>query len=167
MSLEIREIIQEIAKEVLERGFGIPCTVLSYDEDSKTIDCEPIDGSADFLTVKLQAEVSSGVLIVPKVGSFIILEQTSNDSAYVSLFGEVDEIILMDGENGGLVKVSELVDKMNNIENKLNTLLSTFNTHVHTGVTTGAGSSGTTPSIVSGSLTPTQIQDLENDKISH
>ena len=68
----------------------------------------------DFFQVKLQAGKSSGALLIPKKGSFVIIQQMSHSAAYVSLFGELDEIVFMDGENGGVVKVSELVEKLKN-----------------------------------------------------
>jgi hypothetical protein len=75
------------------------------------------------------------------------------------------EIKMNDGAMGGLVKVIELTQKLNNLENKVNTLITSFNAHVHSGVTTGPGSSGPTPTQVTGTLTPTQRADIENDKI--
>jgi hypothetical protein len=72
------------------------------------------------------------------------------------------EIKLNDGSMGGLVKVIQLTQKLNNLENKVNALITAYNTHVHTGVTTGAGSSAVTPSTVSGTLTPTNRGDIEN-----
>lgn len=77
------------------------------------------------------------------------------------------EIKLNDGAMGGLVKVIQLTQKLNNLENKVNALITAYNTHVHTGVTTGAGSSAATPSTVSGNLTPTNRGDIENDKVKH
>ena len=70
-----------------------------------------------------------------------------------------------DGGLGGLVKVVELTQKLNNLESKVNSLITAFNSHVHTGVTTGAGASGTTLTTVTGTLTPTQRADIENTKI--
>ena len=75
------------------------------------------------------------------------------------------EIKLNDGAMGGLVKVIQLTQKLNNLEGKVNQLITAYNSHVHTGVTTGAGSSATTPTQVTGSLTPTQRADIENEKI--
>jgi hypothetical protein len=75
------------------------------------------------------------------------------------------EIKMNDGAMGGLVKVIELTQKLNALENKVNALLAAYNSHVHSGVTTGPGSSGPTPTQVSGTLTPTQRADIENDKI--
>ncbi|MCA6489093.1 MAG: hypothetical protein IM569_13555 [Chitinophagaceae bacterium] len=77
------------------------------------------------------------------------------------------EIKLNDGAMGGLVKVIQLTQKLNNLENKVNQLITAYNSHVHTGVTTGPGSSATTPTQVTGSLTPTQRADIENEKIVH
>ena len=75
------------------------------------------------------------------------------------------EIKLNDGSMGGLVKVIELTQKLNNLENKVNQLITSFNSHVHAGVTTGAGSSATTPTPVSGTLVVTNRGDIENNKI--
>ena len=75
------------------------------------------------------------------------------------------EITFNDGAMGGLVKVVELTQKLNALENKVNALLTAYNSHVHSGVTTGPGSSGPTPTQVTGTLTPTQRADIENDKI--
>ena len=60
-----------------------------------------------------------------------------------------------------------MVSKVNTIENKINQIISTFNTHVHSGVTTGGGSSAVTPTTISGTLTNTVVSDLENDKVKH
>lgn len=70
-----------------------------------------------------------------------------------------------DGNLGGLVKVNDILTKLNNLENKVNTIISTFNSHTHLGVTTGAGTSGTSPTPITGTLTPTTKSEIENDKI--
>lgn len=165
--MTIREIIQQVVKETIDVDFGIPCKVIGYDSDDQTIDCSPIAEGADFLNVKLQAEQSSGALLIPKKGSVVIIQQTSSASAYVSLFGELDEIVFFDGDNGGLVKVSELVEKLNNLENWINTFKATFDLHVHSGVTTGAGSSAVSPTPSPNTLTPTTEQELEDENITH
>ena len=167
MSLSLREIIQEIAREIIERDFGTPCKVLSYNSENNTIDAEPINGKADFLDVKLMSENKDGVLFVPKEGSIVIVEQTSNDTAYVTMFGEVDSIKLMSGENKGLVKISELVQKINVIENDINNLKTAFNSWVAVPNDGGAALKLASTSWFSQQLTPTQIDDLENKKITH
>ena len=166
MSGNLGEIVREIAWNRNTRSFGTPCEVLSVDMDAATIECSPIDGTADY-TAKLQSNATSGLLFVPKVGSIVIVEQTSVNSGYVTMWGEIEEIVFMGGDNKGLVKVSDLVSSLNALENKVNTIINTFNSHTHAGVTTGAGTSAVSTVLVTGTLQNTTISDLENPKITH
>lgn len=79
---------------------------------------------------------------------------------------EDGQITLNDGALGGLVKVIDLVNRMNLIENKVNDLITKFNSHTHIlTLTMGTGTAAATANPVSGTLTPTDRQDIENDKI--
>jgi hypothetical protein len=72
-----------------------------------------------------------------------------------------------EGNLGGLVKVIELTTKLNNLENKVNQLLTAFNSHTHIlTLSTGTGTAAPTSSQVSGTLTPTQRADIENTEIT-
>jgi hypothetical protein len=133
--------------------------------------------------VRLQAidsEQDNGWLIFPKVGTTVILGKLDNiNTFFVAMFSEVeeiylkvdgveklkitkDEIIFDEGTKGSLVEIGKLVSRMNLIENKVNSIISTFNSHVHpeTGSTTS-----TTATPVSGTLSTTNASNLENDKI--
>lgn len=71
-----------------------------------------------------------------------------------------------DGALGGLVKIIDLTTKLNNLENKVNTLLSAFNSHTHLlTLTSGTGTAAPTVAPVVGTLTPTVRGDIENEKI--
>jgi hypothetical protein len=73
-----------------------------------------------------------------------------------------------DGSLGGLVKIIDLTMKLNNLENKVNALLSAFNTHTHIlTLTSGTGTAAPTTSPVTGTLTPTVRGDIEDTKITH
>ena len=67
----------------------------------------------------------------------------------------------------GLVINDSLVTKLNNLENKVNDLIMAYNYHTHTGVQTGGGTSGTTPTVITGSLTPTNETELQNQNVKH
>lgn len=119
------------------------------------------------ITCKLMAQIGDGFLLVPKIGSTVTIIYATFNDAYVISFSDLDGIGLLGEELGGLVKVIELTNKLNNLENKVNSIISSFNSHVHTGVTTGPGSSGTTVSLVVGELTPTQRSEIENQNVKH
>lgn len=76
-----------------------------------------------------------------------------------------DTITFNKGNNQGLVKIQELTDKLNNLVNEVETLRNTFNTHTHSGVTTGPGISGITSQIVNKPITKFNKSDYENSKI--
>lgn len=87
---------------------------------------------------------------------------------------DVEKIIFNRGDNAGLVKVIELTDKLNNLEKKVNNLLSHYKTHVHidpisgfTGVLMPPLGSPDTVTPVPLPLTETQQTEIENDKILH
>lgn len=72
-----------------------------------------------------------------------------------------------DGADGGLVKVIELTQKLNNLENLVNDLITKYNSHTHIlTLSTGTGTAAPTTTQETQTLTPTQRADIENDTIT-
>ena len=70
--------------------------------------------------------------------------------------------------NGGsdfMVFASKILTKLNNLENAYNDLVVKYNAHVHSGVTTGPGSSAVTTSLETTVIIPTIADDIKNPKI--
>ena len=113
----------------------------------------------------LNAEGNDGELRYPVIGSKVWVAISLRNEASIFQFDLLDTYILItqtltqfnDGSFGGLVKVNELLTKINRLE-------SNFNSHIHSGVTTGGGVSGTVATPIT---PPTQLSDLENKKITH
>jgi len=73
-----------------------------------------------------------------------------------------------DGSFGGLVKVIQLTQKLNNLENLVNDFISKYNSHTHIlTLTTGTGTAAPTTTTEPATLTPTQQADIENTKVKH
>jgi len=124
-------------------------------ESEKLFDFEPLDNSAKLTDVRMQsvASFSSGFTVVPAENSFVTVGFFDKHTAFLLLCSEVEKIILIDGTDG-MVEVSKLVTKMNDLENKLNA----FFLHVH-------GAAGTPPVPPFTPLINTIKSDLENKKI--
>lgn len=171
VSPSIRSLLMQILGSDFVEEYGVPCTVKSVDAggDPPTCVCTPInDTDPDFIGVRLQAaKETDGILLIPVVGSVVMVQPINHVTGYVSMFSKVESIRLGDGTLGGLIKIADLVNKLNNLENKVNSLITAYNTHTHTGVTTGAGTSAVGTAPVSGTLTPTVRADIENDTITH
>lgn len=175
--------VREALRDFLKSGIKVfPVTVKEVHEDTCAIDVITAEGMEIF-NVKLKAVTTEkyGHIIYPVIESTVLISQIGEDNDFVVLhcdqvakiFWKVGDMtmelteegfVFNEGENKGMVKLPELVQKLNNLENKMNEFISWSSTHTHTGVMAGGGSSGPAVGVV-GSITPTQESDIENDKI--
>jgi hypothetical protein len=133
--------------------------------------------------VNLQAGVCDGILIIPSIGSTVVIMYSTQINPFVVLYSDIDKaylqvglasiemladgsITLNDGTDGGLVKGDPLVEKLNNLENKVNDLITTFNTHTHNVISVGSPTATAIPTI-SGELTPTKASEIESQSIKY
>lgn len=173
-----RSIISAIQKMTgtynIDTVYLVTGKVTEVNEASGTCTVEAISGNAstEIQNVEFQTVVSDGVLIIPRVDSEVKVLFSKYTDPFVVQYSEVEKMYLSadlvqfnDGQLGGMVKVISLTDKLNAIENKVNSIIASFNSHVHT--SGGAGSPTTTPtSPISGTLTPTNRTDIENTTIT-
>ena len=129
------------------------CEVISVDVDKRTAKVKDV---GEF-TVTLMPEVSDGLLLKPSVGSTVCVLQ-----GIIIAYSEIDEIWLRGQQFGSLIKITELVDKLNNLEDKVNSIVTTYNSHTH-----ASSSSPAVPLVTGSPLTPTTINDLENPNVKH
>lgn len=163
MSKDLRDALRSLVKPNND-GFAKVCTVDSIDLDKLICYCIPLNGDADLVGVRLMANIDNGFLLIPELNSIVVVSFLSDSSAYVSLVSKVSEVNLNGKNFDGLVKVNDLVEKLNNLENKVNIIISTYNAHTH--VASSFGTPTTTPvAPVTGTLIPTIKQDLENTTI--
>jgi hypothetical protein len=145
---------------------GETCTVLVGELEVPDVLLTPADEGAD-----------GKLLITPKEGSQVTVADLSGGELRhlaVVHWGEVekisltaDSIELNGGDNGGLVKIEALTDKINNIEKDINKLKQAFTTWVPVPQDGGASLKGGVASWAAQQLVQTQVSDLEDDKITH
>jgi len=164
---QIKEAIERLSGTFMQDSVKLfLANVDTVNEAERTCDVTPLTDNAttSYPSVLLMAESDDGMLIIPTINSNVIVNVSKRGVAYVAMFSEVDKMTIItktitqfnDGSFGGLIKVQELVDKINRIEN-------TFNTHTHV-----ASSFGTPTTPPATPITPiTMVTDLENDKITH
>lgn len=203
-SATIRRAVETLAGvKGTDKVSMVAAEVTSVDEAARTCNVDVITGigQTTIENVQLMASIDDGVLLIPAIGSTIIVSYSSYNQPFVSLFSELAKIVLVAGQEnasiqidedgvlleiaetkllisdgltqfnqgslGGLVKVIELTQKLNNLESKVNDIISKFNSHTHIlTLSTGTGSAAATSNPVSGTLTPTQRGDIENTKIT-
>jgi hypothetical protein len=112
---DIRQAIQSLSGMSDLQYEGVMCNVSDIDLATFTCTCTPINGDAEFLDVLLNADADKGFTLIPKDGSVVIVQQTSQANSYVSMVSKVDQIYLAGDVNGGLVKVTDLTAKLNQL----------------------------------------------------
>jgi hypothetical protein len=113
---DILEAVQALAKtDQLSEFESIVCKASDINTTELTCTATPIDGTAEFFDVRLNANSQKGFVLIPKNNSIIIICQTSETSAFVSMVSEVDQIYLNGENNGGLVNVNDLTTKINQL----------------------------------------------------
>lgn len=150
--MTLREAIQDISKDKLKSSTIRLASVVSVEGETCTV--MMLDSETEISGVRIQIDPSSGILYTPSVGSNVLLARISDFDFGVLMFSELESIKFLDGSFGGVVKVIDLVDKLNAIENKINALIAW-------GVTVSPAFSPATP------LTPTIRADIENTGITH
>lgn len=146
----------------------VECTVTSVDASARTCDARTLSG-IPVTGVRLMAEVDDGVLILPAVDSVIIVMYTKSITPFVCQFSKIDKVLVItgdstveikdglvkfnDGSYDGFVKVGKLVERLNDLENKINAI-----------ITWGAT---VTPPLSTSPMIPTQQNDIENTLITH
>lgn len=198
----IAESIRRMAQGC-RQTVSLICTVDAVDKEARTVDCTPLDESAPMLGVNLQANQGSkfGIVVYPRVGSYVVVGFIANGSAGVVLATDdiesieivvsdktsrvlIDEervridvdqetsaeltkdgVVFNGGSLGGLVKVEELTDRLNTIENDINSLKQVFSMWTPTPQDGGGALKTTAMDWAKQTLRLTKRDDYENEKV--
>lgn len=128
--------------------------------------CTVIFGTLDVEGVRLRASLAeneSHLLIVPKVGTAVVVGSLSNDLSLLVVLAvdEVESITINGGKLGGLINIESLTQKINE-------LVRTFNNHTHQVSTTGSATAQTgTAAAVTSKASELNKSDFEDTKVTH
>lgn len=128
--------------------------------------CTVTFGTLDVEGVRLRASLAeneSHLLIVPKVGTAVVVGSLSNDLSLLVVLAvdEVESITINGGKLGGLINIESLTQKINE-------LVRTFNNHTHQVSTTGSSTAQTgTAAAVTSKASELNKSDYEDTKVTH
>lgn len=171
---------------------GSTVGTVSAVDGTDTCTVEPVDGGATLYKVRLRATIDGGdegMVSIPAVDSYVIVSPLEHDDnrLFVSRFTKVeswhvktenstslqlndDGTVYLNGNNfGSLIKIDEIVDRLNAIEDAVNGLVSDFNSHTHNYTDTPVGTATTLVPVVPSSQATgtTTVAAIENDKVQH
>lgn len=168
--------IGKAIREIVKGSMPLVCDfgkITKVDEGKFLCDIE-IEGKSPVEDVRLfcgDYETDSkggGIVVIPEVGAQVLVLFFSNTIAFLLQCSKSKKIILNGGEFGGLVKIVELTDKINE-------LVDWCKNHTHTGVVTAVsgGSGAPAVGVVGSSGSPAQPptvlkkEDFEDINIIH
>jgi len=182
---KIKNHLKELGKV---QAATFPAIVTDVNEAERTITVKDSYG-IEYPDVRLKASIKSSddVIIFPKKDSNVIVAIIGGDEGSLLIIA-MDEVGKIEGkigsitfkvdkngvelngnQFGSLIKIEEIVKKLNTIENAFNEHVSEFNTHTHNAPQASSGTLATLVPLVlsSQNLQNTQVAQIENDKIRH
>jgi hypothetical protein len=93
--LTVKEILKDLGKNK-DEVHGVVCTVKSV--NGMKCECLPVNGNAPIKDVRLVADDSTKkYVLVPKVGSMVVVEFLNNAAGYVAMVSEITEVLIKIG----------------------------------------------------------------------
>ncbi len=171
------ENLRDLLKKALETDeeiYGIIAEVEDVDVDEMTCDVSPLNGDADIIGVKLKTGAkTSGILLVPKIGSLVIVNMLTKEDGFVAMFSEIDQALINiediqfnGGANGGLIKIAALQTQIAKITAFMNLIKNTWGSAVPVASDGGAAIKAAFISALAAMETP-DLSAITNDKVKH
>jgi hypothetical protein len=175
---ELSTALQRMVKTVTRGSVVVDGTIISVDESAFTCDVKVGDSvsSSTYYDVPLRVLISNqaSVIEIPEIDTqCVICFRDSNIGRpqilmihkALKILVICDQIVFNNGTLGGLVKVNDLVAKMNAIESDINILKTAFSAWVVVPSDGGAALKTATAAWYGQQLQPTVPADLEKQKI--
>lgn len=181
----IRQMVMDIAtKKIIRIG-----KATNIDKDKCVCDVD-LGNGATLHVVKLKAiedDKENGLVIIPKEGTMVcaaMLEgieanwvivqysaidswQITTDSGSRITIADDGKVLLNGDDHKGIVKVKELTEKLNAIEDDINNLKNVFSGWTAVSQDGGAALKGAAAAWYAQQITKTQESDLKNDNVQH
>lgn len=151
--------------------------ITSVDEDNFTCEIQVLTTTFSGVPLRVLIGSQASVYEIPVIGTSCLISFRDSDiqRPQIMSIDQVDTLKINcvslvefnGGSLGGLVKVEDLVTRLNDIEDLVNDLIEQYNGHTHIlALSSGTGTAAETVSQETGTLTPTTRGDIENTKIT-
>lgn len=116
----ISSVIKKISKSS-DEVYAKVCKVIDVNTTDNTVDVKPVDETAEIFDVRLQADTENkGLVLIPKIGSMVVVVFLNKDNAVVANTSELDKITMniatctlqIDGQGFLLKKQNETLKKL-------------------------------------------------------
>jgi hypothetical protein len=116
MNGKIKDAVTQLAGTYLnDEVYMVVCTVTAVDVPSRTCTCTTITGAAstDLQGVQLMAEVDDGLLLLPTVGSTVVVSYSKQNVPYVALYSQIDKVVIVTGNSSITMTDTSIIAERN------------------------------------------------------
>lgn len=143
------------------------CDVKVFDDDDSVITGVSLRSVAD--------GEDAGIVVIPAIDSHAVLAKIEGAADYTLIKSSridkviinCEDVLINNGENEGLVKVTTLTDKINTLENSVNVLKNIITAWVPVASDGGAALKTALTSWATETISTTTKTELQNNKVKH
>ena len=162
----IGDLIKQLAANS-EEVYSLPCKVVSIDSDNLA-ELEPLNGDPNLLAVRLVAGASDNpLLITPVIGSAVIATFLSRNTAFISLYSEIESVEIRGGDLGGLIKIEELKSELAKLTARVDDIISAINGGVPVAADGGVALQTSIKTALALIIDKENFTNMENEKVKH
>ena len=162
---DIGDLIRTLAKSE-EEVYSIPCSVVSISDNLAEL--APLNGDANLLDVRLIAGASeTPFLITPVIDSVVLATFLSKDTAFISLYSEIETIQIRGDQYGGLIKIEELITNLDRLTARVDGIIDAIEMGVPIAQDGGVGYQTTMKAILATLINKEDFSNMENDEVTH
>lgn len=182
MSANNRQFIEALRRLSNTFGVDVPgivfATVKSVDEEKRTCVCVPVNdrSAAEIPNVLISAIENDGQLKFPAVNSVVIICRTAKNQPFILKESDLakylliaEEIIFNSDGYGGLIKIVEQTQKLNDALSQIKTAIDALASAADTGISSAGGTPGvvTAWNTAKNAIQNFNKSDYENTDVVH
>lgn len=167
---KLKEVLREICKDPDEvHPLLFQAVVKSVEKDSCTVDIGGLELSDVRLKAVADGKTEQVIMAIPAVGSRVLAGSLTGDYRDLAVLSleNFDTLILGGKGYGGMVKVEELVGRLNKIEKEINELKQAISAWKPVSMDGGGALLTALTKWLTVELTETKRDEIENVKIVH
>ncbi len=162
---DLGDLIRKLG-ESNEEVYSLVCKVAEVNGTAATL--APLNGDANLLDVKLVAGTSeTPLLITPVVDSLVIATFLSKDTAFISLYSEIESVSIRGDQFGGLIKIEELTTNLAKLTARVDGIIDAINNGVPTPQDGGVGLQNTIKTSLALLVDKEDFSQIENENVNH
>lgn len=165
----MKEIINQFIEDRTnkEKWYADLAQVKSVNDSTRKVTINILNSDLE-IEARTQATISitGGLYIKPSIDSYVIVNWVNKNLCFIALYSEIDSITFQNGQNLGIPKTPETVDRLNKIEQDINALKDVIKTWTPVATDGGAALKAAASTWYGTDLTETINDDIQNENFT-